>query len=69
MKQTVIIMSLLSTLFGTKHSGLSITKVLDPVSYKNAVVDKDVQLVDVRTSREYQSGHIDGAMNVDFFFK
>ncbi|MBT8209239.1 MAG: rhodanese-like domain-containing protein, partial [Eudoraea sp.] len=27
----------------------------------------DVQLVDVRTQREFRSGHIGKAMNIDFF--
>lgn len=27
----------------------------------------NVQLVDVRTSEEFQAGHLDGAMNMDFY--
>ena len=29
--------------------------------------DKTVQLVDVRTSKEYAAGHIPGAINIDWF--
>lgn len=65
MKQ-IIIMSLISTLFGSKHSNLNSIKVLDPVRFEHAVSGKDVQLVDVRTSREFRSGHIKGATNIDF---
>lgn len=40
----------------------SITKV-DKTFLKEEVLGKDVQLVDVRTPEEYESGHIEGAVN------
>jgi len=42
----------------------NITKV-DYAAIKQDVVGKDVQLVDVRTPNEYNSGHIDNAVNFD----
>lgn len=60
-------MSLLNALFGSKQSGSDTIKLLDPTSYKNAVIGTHVQLVDIRTAQEYHSGHIDGAINIDFF--
>lgn len=37
------------------------------MAYATAVSGKKVQLVDVRTAREYRSGHIKNALNIDFF--
>lgn len=36
---------------------------------KKEVIDKEVQLVDVRTPKEYQSGHIDDAVNINIYDK
>ncbi|MEN8788210.1 MAG: rhodanese-like domain-containing protein [Flavobacteriaceae bacterium] len=41
--------------------------VLGVKAYKDAVINKDVQLVDVRTPREYRSGHLGNAINIDFY--
>lgn len=40
-------------------------KVLDLDTFTSEVIGKDVQLVDVRTSKEYDVGHIDDAINID----
>ena len=42
-------------------------KILDREAYKEAISKGKVQLVDVRTKREFASGHIKGAKNIDFF--
>jgi rhodanese-related sulfurtransferase len=42
-------------------------KVLSPGEYRNAIAGKKVQLVDVRTAAEFNTGHIAGAVNIDFF--
>ena len=61
-------MSFLSSLFGTKSSSDQIKK-LSPADFKQAIksMDKTKQLVDVRTPSEFKSGHIKGAVNIDFF--
>ena len=41
-------------------------KVLDYQIYKNNVLNKNVQLFDVRTKEEYNLGHIEGSINIDF---
>jgi rhodanese-related sulfurtransferase len=41
-------------------------KVLDVVTYKKAI-SNDVQLVDVRTPKEYNEGFIKNAKNIDYF--
>jgi rhodanese-related sulfurtransferase len=40
------------------------------ISSENLILldkNKDVQVVDVRRSKEYNSGHITGAINIDFY--
>jgi len=41
--------------------------VLDVNDYKTQVIGKDIQLIDVRTADEYKEGHIDDAINIDYF--
>ncbi len=36
---------------------------------KKDVIGKDVQLIDVRTTSEYNAGHIDDAININYFEK
>lgn len=43
--------------------------VLSVEVYKELVVGKDVQLVDVRTAQEFNSGKIDDAINIDYLDK
>ena len=59
-------MSILSFLFGGSNQSDSI-KVLGRDDYKKAIGKGKVQLVDVRTAREYGAGHIKNAKNIDFF--
>ncbi len=44
-------------------------EVLDVTAFKQAVSQGKVQLVDVRTPREYNGSHIQGAINIDFYKK
>ncbi len=60
-------MSLLSILFGTKKEKQENITILDRMAYAEAIMVGKVQLVDVRTSKEYKSGHIKNAVNIDFF--
>ena len=60
-------MSFLSTLFGTKNKASEKIAVLDTATYSNAITGKKVQLVDVRSTGEFHSGHIKNAINIDFF--
>lgn len=39
--------------------------IIDLPTLKNEVIGKDVQLIDVRTENEYNSGHIDDAININ----
>ena len=60
-------MSFLSTLFGTKNESSDKIKILDRDTYADAIMNGKVQIVDVRTSNEYNSGHIRNAINIDYF--
>jgi rhodanese-related sulfurtransferase len=42
-------------------------EVLSVENFKELVIEKKVQLVDVRTIEEFNSGKIEGAINVDYF--
>ncbi|MHC5309287.1 rhodanese-like domain-containing protein [Myroides sp. LJL116] len=43
--------------------------LLDKAHFQHAIAQNDIQLVDVRTSEEFQQGSIDGAQNIDFLQK
>ena len=58
-------MSFISALFGLKSQQNEAIKVLSSEAFKTQIENKKVQLVDVRTPREYISGHLKGAKNID----
>ncbi len=60
-------MSLLSMLFGGGNPTSENIKVLTPEEYKVQITNKKVQLIDVRTPREFKINHIKGAKNIDFY--
>ncbi|MFX0556609.1 rhodanese-like domain-containing protein [Maribacter sp. CXY002] len=60
-------MSFISALFGSKKKETDRIAILNKEEYKEAIEHKNIQLVDVRTSLEYTSGHIKNALNIDFF--
>lgn len=40
---------------------------IDLETLNQKVIGKDVQFVDIRTANEYKNGHIDDAVNIDFY--
>ena len=58
-------MSFLSTLFGMKKETSDKISILDAETYADAIAGNKVQLVDVRTSGEFHSGHIKKAVNIN----
>lgn len=60
-------MTLFSTLFGSRAKETHNITILTAQEFKSAISKNDVQLVDVRTAREYKSGHISKAVNIDIF--
>jgi rhodanese-related sulfurtransferase len=69
MKRTVFIVMFLAGLFLGQAQDLVKTQiqVLSVIEYKEAIANNDVQLVDVRTAKEYLAGHINQAINIDYF--
>lgn len=60
-------MSFISSLFGKTSATSDQIEILDTIAFKEAISSKNIQLVDVRTPLEYRSGHIENAVNIDFF--
>lgn len=60
-------MSILSAIFGIKASQNKAITVLSPSEFRKHVEGKNIQLVDVRTPKEFNSGHISKSKNIDFF--
>jgi rhodanese-related sulfurtransferase len=67
MKQILIIMSIFSTIFGARSPQNDSIKRLTPSEFKNHIENKKVQLVDVRTAKEFKSENIPGSINIDFY--
>ncbi|WP_299392246.1 rhodanese-like domain-containing protein [uncultured Gelidibacter sp.] len=68
MKKLILLLVLVS--FSCKEQGSEATaqsEVLTATEYKAAIAEKKVQLVDVRTPEEFEAGHIENAVNIDFF--
>ena len=64
----LLLFTLTSFIVTAQETALEATNViLDVTNYKEVVVGKEVQLVDVRTPKEYQEGYIDDAINIDYF--
>lgn len=42
-------------------------KLLSPAKFKKGLSQKDIQLIDVRTTKEFETGHIDQAVNINYF--
>lgn len=60
-------MSILKLLFGSKNSNSEFISNVNTEVFKEAIQNKKVQLVDVRTASEFNGGHIQKAVNIDFF--
>ena len=60
-------MSFINALFGRESKSLEGIEILEVATFKEAISTENIQLVDVRTKLEYNAGHIENAMNIDFF--
>lgn len=46
----------------------NVYKIIDKVEAKNLIAQKsDLTVIDIRTPEEYASGHIENAINIDFY--
>ncbi|MBU2527111.1 MAG: rhodanese-like domain-containing protein [Bacteroidetes bacterium] len=55
------------SLFFVSISVFSQIRLLEVDEFKQVVGNKNVQIIDVRTPYEYNSGHIQGAVNIDYY--
>jgi rhodanese-related sulfurtransferase len=53
-------------LLGCKETSAQYAKLIEPQEMSNIITSKEVILLDVRTPQEFNQGHIDGAINIDF---
>lgn len=60
-------MSFITSLFGLNTKTKENITLLSPSEFKEQIQQKDIQIIDVRTSLEFKSGHIEGAKNIDFY--
>ena len=60
-------MTLFGLIFGSCAEKNDAYTVLDVPTYKDSITKQKVQLIDVRTPEEYNSGHIEYAENIDFY--
>lgn len=69
MKRYLLCCLFLGLSLSCKEETPSKITVVDKTFLQEEVVGKEVQLVDVRTQKEYESGHIDGAVNFNIIDK
>lgn len=68
LKKISIVLSVIVglTLFNCKQSSAQQSIVLEPQEFKEFLNKNEVLLVDVRTPKEFNSGHIKNAVNINF---
>ncbi|MCH7524052.1 MAG: rhodanese-like domain-containing protein [Bacteroidetes bacterium] len=67
MNKFLILVFSISTFFGCKGQPNNVMVKVDVTTFKEALVsNSDIQLVDVRTPKEYNDGHIENAKLIDF---
>lgn len=59
--------TILKYLFGINSETNNNIKVLDAFTFKQAVSNNKVQLIDVRMANEFNAGHIKKSRNIDIF--
>ncbi|MCC4229029.1 rhodanese-like domain-containing protein [Zunongwangia profunda] len=57
----------MSSLFGAKAQQNDSIKILAASEFNEAISNDNIQLVDVRTEKEFKEGAIEVALNIDFF--
>ncbi|RBP32960.1 rhodanese-related sulfurtransferase [Oceanihabitans sediminis] len=62
-----LIFSVFTILFIACNAQNDVTKVLSKEAFKSQIENNEVQLIDVRTPEEFAEGHIEGAVNIDYY--
>lgn len=60
---------LISIYIGCKTQSSDVINTITLKELKKNVIGKNVQLIDVRTPKEYDKGHIDNAVNINIYDK
>jgi len=66
MKNTLILLFLITSLVACNAQKKQVVKVVDVTTFKKGLTKKDVQLIDVRTPAEFKEGYIENAILIDF---
>lgn len=67
MKILILTMMLLGATLFTQAQQEERIHILEVTTFKDSIVQPKVQLIDVRTPEEFKAGHIENAINIDFF--
>ena len=68
MKKTAILIAFVLVSFFSSAQEIK-SVILNAANYEEKVIGKDLQLIDLRTPKEYQAGFIDDAINIDYYNK
>lgn len=66
MKKVFLLILLTTTLLSASAQETKRIELLNPLQFEQAIDDKNVQLIDIRTPLEYAEEHIEGSVNIDF---
>ena len=69
MKRIVYLFTVLVVLVSCQSQKKEGVKLVNPTAFSENIIENEGQIIDVRTSREYNSGHIEGATNIHLYDK
>lgn len=67
MKNLLIVLLLVSSVYSLKAQEKESIVLLNLTDFKTQTENKEVQLIDVRTPEEFGEGHIEDAINIDYY--
>jgi len=69
MKKNIILVFLILISISFKQKTYDDIQIVTPEEMKELMLLEDVQLIDIRTPKEYKEGYIEGFQNIDFMSK
>jgi rhodanese-related sulfurtransferase len=67
MKKSLVLLYIAISSFAVQSQEIDNIVLLSPTDFKTQIENNEVQLIDVRTAEEFQEGHIEDAINIDFY--
>ncbi|MCX7550342.1 rhodanese-like domain-containing protein [Xanthomarina sp. F2636L] len=67
MHKILIFLFVITSAFSVNAQEKDSIVILNVTDYKTQTENKDVQLIDVRTPEEFKDGHIQDAINIDYY--